>query len=217
MSFHQLIALTTSGLKRRMCRCSSACALWPSSGQTLSVHKGKQSRGLSLSPFGYYSALMLCKPPLRRKKMFKRCRMVICAFVLLFAVLGLTSTGSTEPVTPGKARTRVFLKFTLNDGRLIKVVAFVGSKIKIQIQERTFNLTPSISDSDNRVVELAIAGPSLERRGVDGEQLVRLKFENESSDDTPINSDLSVRLLRVERVVKSPKQANPDERPGRQA
>jgi len=160
---------------------------------------------------------MLCKPPLRRKRMFKRCQMIICALVLLFAVLGLTSTVSTEPNVAGRLRTRVFLKFTLTDGRLIKVVAFVGSKINIQIQERTYHLTPSISNSDNGVVELAIAGSSLERRGVDGEQLVRLKFENESSDSTPINSDLSVRLLRVERVVKSPKQANPDERPGRQA
>lgn len=139
--------------------------------------------------------------------MFKRCQMIICALVLLFAVLGFTSTGSTEPNVAGKSRTRVFLKFTLNDGRLIKVGAFEGSKIKIQIHERTFNITPSISDSDRGVVELALSRPSVERRGVDSEQIVRLKVENESSEDTLINRDFSVQLLSVERVFKSQKQS----------
>ena len=144
--------------------------------------------------------------------MLKQRQMITFALVLLLAALAFTSTGYTEPNIGSKARTRISLKFTLNDGRLIKVGTFEGGTVKIQIRERAYTLTPSVQDADSSVVELAISHPSVQRKGGNPDQIVRLKVDNEFSEDTSINPDFAVQVLSIEKVFKHAKQGSLDRR-----
>lgn len=144
--------------------------------------------------------------------MFKQRQMITCALVLLLAALAFTSTGYTEPNIGSKARTRISLKFTLNDGRLIKVGTFEGGKVKLKIRERAYTIIPSVQDADSSVVELAVAHGSAQRRGGDTDQIVRLRMDSEFSDETSINPDFAVQVLGIEKVFKSAKQGSLDRR-----